>query len=217
MSPRHFNGSPVNRFFCISFTDRRRTSLNSILFSIGQNHPTITSVELGLDVLSRFSADFEQPYPNEGYHRILRLKPEETNSTYNRSDIAAILQRLENSPAVISTGPRFRASQRGRGGANPTYRGGGNRGQRGGNRLGNSSGYQQASSPRGRGRGDSNAGSNSSLRGRQTSPERGNQNKTADVGQGLAPTSSESQSTSSEIGDDGSAAVKTHSSVEGEK
>ncbi|KAF9526138.1 AAA domain-containing protein, partial [Crepidotus variabilis] len=62
-----------------------------------QNHPTITSVELGLDVLSRFSADFEQPYPNEGYHRIIRLKPEETFVTYSRSDVAAILRKVQYS------------------------------------------------------------------------------------------------------------------------
>ncbi|KDR67974.1 hypothetical protein GALMADRAFT_257499 [Galerina marginata CBS 339.88] len=39
------------------------------------SHPTITSPELGLSVLSRFAADFQHPAPGEGYERILIHRP----------------------------------------------------------------------------------------------------------------------------------------------
>jgi len=52
-------------------------------------------------VLSRFAADFRQPAADEGYQKILYLKPSDhPSSVYSRSDIAMILRRVQDSPAV---------------------------------------------------------------------------------------------------------------------
>ena len=55
-------------------------------------------------MLSRFAANFEHPTAHEGHHRILYLKPEDTRLQYARADVAAILQRVCDSPAVDSSG-----------------------------------------------------------------------------------------------------------------
>ncbi|EFI27411.1 hypothetical protein CC1G_14882 [Coprinopsis cinerea okayama7 len=70
------------------------------------NHPTITSIELGLSVLSRFAADFEPPESHEGYDRILYLKPEDHPSAlYTRSELAGILERVRDSKPVVAAPP----------------------------------------------------------------------------------------------------------------
>jgi len=58
-------------------------------------------------VLSRFAADFRQPTPDEGYQQILYVKPsDQLSSIYSRSDVAVILHRVQDSPAVVSEGDR---------------------------------------------------------------------------------------------------------------
>lgn len=90
----------------------------------GQNHPTITNAEQGLSILSRFAADFEHPSPQEGYQRILYIKPEDTKLNYTEPDIAAILQRVRDSPAVNSSViPRAARRLNRRRGGNRGYRG----------------------------------------------------------------------------------------------
>jgi len=69
------------------------------------SHPTIKSPEQGLSVLSRFASDFRHPTALEGYDRIISLRPSDhTSPVYSRSDITAILQRVRDSPPVISSG-----------------------------------------------------------------------------------------------------------------
>ena len=52
-------------------------------------------------MLSRFAADFRQPAADEGYQKILYLKPSDhASSVYSQSDIAMILRRVQDSPAV---------------------------------------------------------------------------------------------------------------------
>ncbi|KAG2011399.1 hypothetical protein CC2G_011522 [Coprinopsis cinerea AmutBmut pab1-1] len=103
------------------------------------NHPTITSIELGLSVLSRFAADFEPPESHEGYDRILYLKPEDHPSAlYTRSELAGILERVRDSKPVVAAPPA--AAMSSFGGAPPSrgeygyggYGGGGYRGYEGG-------------------------------------------------------------------------------------
>jgi len=58
-------------------------------------------------VLSRFAADFRQPTPDEGYQRILYVGPsDQLSSIYSKSDVAVILHRVQDSPAVVSEGDR---------------------------------------------------------------------------------------------------------------
>ncbi|KAF8972654.1 P-loop containing nucleoside triphosphate hydrolase protein, partial [Flammula alnicola] len=67
------------------------------------SHPTIKSPEQGLSVLSRFAADFQNPAPHEGFDRIIHVKPSDHPSpVYSRSDVAAILHRVQHSSPVIS-------------------------------------------------------------------------------------------------------------------
>lgn len=81
-----------------------------------------------MSVLSRFAADFQHPTPQEGYQRILHLKPDDHPfPVYSRSDIASILQRIQNSPPVVSESPLLRL---GTGGS--AFRGNSYRGRRGG-------------------------------------------------------------------------------------
>ena len=150
----------------------------------GQNHPTITSAEQGLNVLSRFAADFEHPFPHEGYHRILYVKPEDTRLNYTRPDIAAILQRVRDSPPIDSLISRTTA--RGRVASNPVHRGNSNRGYRGW-----------------RGRGSLNPGSQSAVHGR-SSASRGRRPVAWGGGSGHRSSISENRGTSLEIGGRGS-------------
>ncbi|KAF8899607.1 AAA domain-containing protein [Gymnopilus junonius] len=90
-------------------------------------HPTITSPELGMSVLSRFAADFEHPAPHEGYERILYVKPSDHPfPVYTRSDITSILQRVQNTPLIVSDTPLGRP-----GSGYSSFRGNSYRGRRG--------------------------------------------------------------------------------------
>ncbi|KAF8478780.1 P-loop containing nucleoside triphosphate hydrolase protein [Gautieria morchelliformis] len=60
------------------------------------NHPTITNPELGLSILERFSADYRPPIVEEGFDRIMRLRPHPTGK-YTRDEVAAILADIRNS------------------------------------------------------------------------------------------------------------------------
>ena len=69
----------------------------------GKDHPTIKSPEQGLSVLARFANGFQYPTPFEGYNRILYIHPSDHPSpAYSRSEVADILKRVRDSPAVIS-------------------------------------------------------------------------------------------------------------------
>lgn len=77
---------------------------------LGTSHPTIKSPEQGLYVLSRFAADFQYPAAHEGHERIISLKPgDHTSPIYSRSQIAAILQRVHDSPPVMTGTSSFRS------------------------------------------------------------------------------------------------------------
>jgi hypothetical protein len=66
-----------------------------------EGHPTITSYDLAIEVLARFSSDFVPPSPDEGYEKILNLKSSDYPfATYSSADILKILQDLDNSPPV---------------------------------------------------------------------------------------------------------------------
>lgn len=67
----------------------------------GTGHPTITDVQQGLSVLSRFASDFQHPRDHEGHDRILYLKPSDhTTPEYTRAEISAILERVRDSAPV---------------------------------------------------------------------------------------------------------------------
>jgi hypothetical protein len=67
----------------------------------GQNHPTITNADHGMQILSRFASTFEPPLPGEGYDKLIALTLEDQPSAgYSRPDILAILKRLRDSPSV---------------------------------------------------------------------------------------------------------------------
>ncbi|KAF8629081.1 hypothetical protein AX15_003575 [Amanita polypyramis BW_CC] len=60
-----------------------------------ESHPTIKSTEQGLSVLARFASDFQYPHPDEGYQRIIYLRPSDNSGPiYSRSDISKVLQRV---------------------------------------------------------------------------------------------------------------------------
>jgi len=65
-------------------------------------HPTIKTPEQGLSVLARFANDFQRPYPDEGYHRIVYLNSGDQPSgpAYSRSQVNNVLLRLWNSAPV---------------------------------------------------------------------------------------------------------------------
>lgn len=70
------------------------------------DHPTITSPELGLEVLSRFAREFQPPTEGEGFDRILFLQPN-PSGTYTRDDLLAVLNSIRASPTLsgrITTG-----------------------------------------------------------------------------------------------------------------
>jgi len=74
------------------------------------SHPTIKSPEQGLSVLSRFAADFQYPAAHEGHERIISLTPgDHTSLLYSRSQIAAILERVHNSPPVMAHNNSFQS------------------------------------------------------------------------------------------------------------
>lgn len=65
---------------------------------IGTGHPTIKNFEQASEVLERFHSDFRYPERNEGYDRILYLKPSDHSSSHwLPEEIAAVLSRLEKS------------------------------------------------------------------------------------------------------------------------
>jgi len=64
----------------------------------GVGHPTIKDFEQASQVLSRFHSQFRYPRPDEGYDKILYLKPSDHPSPHwSPGEIAAILSRLEGS------------------------------------------------------------------------------------------------------------------------
>ncbi|KAI0634719.1 P-loop containing nucleoside triphosphate hydrolase protein [Trametes polyzona] len=92
-------------------------------------HPTITSPELGLQVLQRFRSQYRPPAPHEGYTRILYLTPSDCpDSGYTEADVWEVMRRLRESPEVVRVAPPpFRQSGYRHGGSfqhhNPRGRG----------------------------------------------------------------------------------------------
>ncbi|KAI9061613.1 P-loop containing nucleoside triphosphate hydrolase protein [Trametes sanguinea] len=94
-------------------------------------HPTITSPELGMQVLQRFQSQYRPPAPHEGHARILYLKPSDCpDNRYSEADVREVLRRLRESPEVVQSAPHFaqgngynRGSPLARGGLRPRGRG----------------------------------------------------------------------------------------------
>ncbi|KAI0674647.1 AAA domain-containing protein [Trametes maxima] len=112
-------------------------------------HPTITSPELGIQVLERFRSQYRPPAPHEGYTRILRLRPADCpDSGYSEADVRHVMRRLRESQevphAVRPYGAHFHGGGLQRGGG--SQHGGGV--QRGSYHRG-SSNQQQGFYPRG--------------------------------------------------------------------
>jgi hypothetical protein len=129
--------------------------------NLGTGHPTILNPQQGLSVLSRFAADFQHPTAREGFDRILYVSPSDhPSSIYTRSDIAAILRRVHDSPPVVQQQQNTRqgAYNSSRSGFS-SFRGHLNRGHRSG---GWGEPYQRV--PRGRG-GNLNLGPSYNFRG----------------------------------------------------
>lgn len=62
----------------------------------GTNHPTITDPELGLSVLERFATEYRAPCAEEGFDRIIKLRPHPTGE-YTRDEVVAVLDDIYNS------------------------------------------------------------------------------------------------------------------------
>ncbi|KAI0690989.1 AAA domain-containing protein [Cerioporus squamosus] len=97
-------------------------------------HPTITSPELGLQVLQRFRLQYRPPAPHEGYTRILYLKPSDLpDPEYSEEVVRDVMRRLQDTPEVVASPPagQHRSYRDYRGGfrgfeprGHSTYRGG---------------------------------------------------------------------------------------------
>ena len=65
-------------------------------------------------MLAHFVNDFQHPAPFEGYNRVLYVKPSDHPSqVYTRSEVADILKKVRDSPAVtsdIGSGTSFRGN-----------------------------------------------------------------------------------------------------------
>jgi len=61
------------------------------------DHPTITSLDLGLSVLDRIEADFVPPSFEEGFDRIHAIAT--TSHSYTSQEIVDILESIRNSPS----------------------------------------------------------------------------------------------------------------------
>ncbi|KAF8075076.1 hypothetical protein FPV67DRAFT_1475909 [Lyophyllum atratum] len=107
---REFPGTSI---WVIVFDTPYETKLMIFDLTKGTSHPTIKNAEQGLYVLSRFAADFELPSPHEGYDRIISLEPADHPSpVYSRSEIAAILRRVQASaPVSAVSSTRSHSSQ----------------------------------------------------------------------------------------------------------
>ncbi|OSD02627.1 P-loop containing nucleoside triphosphate hydrolase protein [Trametes coccinea BRFM310] len=69
-------------------------------------HPTITSPELGMQVLQRFQSQYRPPASHEGHTRILYLKPSDCpDNGYSEADVREVLRRLRESPEVVQSAP----------------------------------------------------------------------------------------------------------------
>ena len=68
----------------------------------GTDHPTIKSANEGLSILARFASDLQLPTPEEGYDRIISLAASDQPLSYTSEQVAAVLQRLRDSPLVTS-------------------------------------------------------------------------------------------------------------------
>ncbi|TFK89245.1 P-loop containing nucleoside triphosphate hydrolase protein [Polyporus arcularius HHB13444] len=69
-------------------------------------HPTITSPELGLQVLQRFRSQYRPPAPHEGYTRILYLKPSDLPDPECSEDVVRdVMRRLQDTPEVLASPP----------------------------------------------------------------------------------------------------------------
>ncbi|KAJ7493460.1 P-loop containing nucleoside triphosphate hydrolase protein [Mycena galericulata] len=70
-------------------------------------HPTIHDPEAALSILERFSSQYRAPSEDEGYDRIIYLKPSEQEISYSHSSLATILHRVRDAPSVPppSAGP----------------------------------------------------------------------------------------------------------------
>lgn len=120
-------------------------------------------------MLSRFAADFRQPAADEGYQKILYVKPSDhPSSLYSRSDIAVILHRVQDSPSVFfSEDQKYWRS----GFSRSSLRGNTNKGPSRGGWVEPLHQYPRA--PRGRGT-VVNAGRSNYFRHWQSAPYRGN-------------------------------------------
>lgn len=137
----------------------------------GENHPTITSFDLALDVLQRFRTQYQLPQQHEGYDRELKLAVDEQLPNYTVDGIQDIMQRLQMSPKTDQT--RWSQQQvgyssyRGQSGYRgyPNYRESSN--YRGSSGHRGSSSYREGSSRRGFSdfRGSSSYRGSSNLRG----------------------------------------------------
>lgn len=156
-------------------------------------------------MLSRFAADFRQPAADEGYQKILYVKPSDhPSSVYSRSDIAVILRRVQDSPSVFfDEDQKYRKS----GVSRPSFRGNTNKGRSRGGWVEPLHQYPRV--PRGRGT-NVNAGPSNYVRHWQSAPYRGNSVGLHGAGSVLSRSSGilRSQHNSSEAADQGDDSIK---------
>ncbi|CAI2175374.1 11285_t:CDS:10 [Funneliformis geosporum] len=96
-----------------------------------ENHPTNVQGRKGLEILENFKQIYKSPDYNEGFERILIVKPHDINEC-NENDVKEVMEKLDNIPKRVV---ERRVKIQGRGGSrgeNAYYRGG----NRGGNPRG---------------------------------------------------------------------------------
>lgn len=97
---REYHGT---RLWCLNFQVPKETCAERL--ASRTNHPTITSLDLGLSVLDRVEVDFVPPSFEEGFDKIHSIT--RTSSSYTSEEIIDILESIRNSPSPISSAMRF--------------------------------------------------------------------------------------------------------------
>jgi len=69
------------------------------------SHPTISSVEQGLSILAKFALQYRPPTADEGFERIIWLKPSDTKRDHSVLDVSMILERVRSSAVVSHSAP----------------------------------------------------------------------------------------------------------------
>lgn len=101
-----FSSSPYSQV-CERRLMSSKPSVDHLCFALltaaasGTSHPTITSPELGISVLQRFSSQYRPPGAWEGFDQMLTLRIDDQPSNgYSQTDVSNILTHLRQAPRI---------------------------------------------------------------------------------------------------------------------